>query len=107
MAGTTSNQQLPYPVAGDDPDVPADVLALATAIEKKLVMVFTSSSDRSTRVPSPTSGMFAVMTDSDTVVFYDGAAWKQIYPPVVPAVTNGTTVPSSGSGANGDVFFKF
>lgn len=107
MATTTANQQLPVPESTDDPDVVTDMTALATAIEKKLVMVFTSSSDRSTRVPSPTAGMFAAMTDSDTVVFYDGAAWKQVYPPVVPAITNGTTVPSSGSGANGDVFFKF
>lgn len=107
MSTTTSNQQLPVPTATDDPDVVGDVTALATAIEKKLVMVFTSTSDRSTRVPSPTSGMFAVMTDTDTVVFYDGAAWKTVYPPQVPAVTNGSVVPSSGSGANGDVFFKF
>jgi hypothetical protein len=107
MATTTANQQLPVPVSGDDPDVAGDMTTLATAIEKKLVMVFTSVADRSARVPAPTSGMFAVMTDTDTVVFYDGAAWKQVYPPVVPAVTNGTAVPSNATGANGDVFFKF
>jgi hypothetical protein len=81
--------------------------ALAQAIEKKLVMVFTSAADRTTRVPSPTSGMFSVRTDTHVVEVYDGSAWKQVYPPAVPAVTNGSAVPSNSSGANGDVFFKF
>jgi hypothetical protein len=104
---TTANQQLPYPTAADDPNVPQDIQALAEAVDKKVVMVFASVSDRSTRVPAPTAGMLGVMNDTDTVVFYDGAAWKTIYPPPVPAVTNGTTVPSNSSGANGDVFYKF
>jgi len=107
MSTTTANQGLPVPVTGDDPDVVGDVTALAQAIEKKLVMVFSSASDRTSKVPSPTSGMFSVRTDADIVEYYDGAAWKQVYPPAVPAVTNGSSVPSNGTGANGDVFFKF
>lgn len=103
---TTANQGLPYPVAGDDPDVPGDMQALAEASEKKMVMVFTNSSQRGTKVPSPTSGMVSVLTDIDVVEFYDGAAWQRIYPPVVPTFTRGSTVPSNGTGANGDVFFK-
>lgn len=107
MADTTDNQGLPYPTAGDDPDIPEDMQNLAEAVETKLVMVFTDSSDRSAKVPAPTSGMCSVLTGSDVVEFWDGAAWKRIYPPQVPAVTNGTSVPSNGSGTNGDVFFKF
>lgn len=104
---TTANQALPYPTSTDDPNVPQDLQALAEAVEKKLVMVFTGTSDRSTRLPAPTAGMVSVRTDVDIVEVYDGAAWQQVYPPKVPAVTNGTVVPSNSSGANGDVFFKF
>jgi hypothetical protein len=104
---TTANQGLPYPTTADDPNVPQDLQALAEALEKKLVMVFASVADRSAKVSAPTSGMLSVMTDTDVIEFYDGAAWKRVYPPAVPAVTNGTAVPSNSSGANGDVFFKF
>lgn len=107
MTANTANQNLPYPLATDAPNPPSDIQNLALAVEKKLVQVFTSTSDRSTRLPAPTAGMVSVRTDVDIVEVYDGAAWQQIYPPKVPAVTNGTTVPSNSSGANGDVFFKF
>lgn len=107
MATTTANQAMPYPEPEDDPaDVPEFIQNLAEAVEKKLVMVFTSTSQRSTKVPSPTAGMMSVMTDTDVVEFYDGAAWKRVYPPAVPAITVGTAVPSNSSGANGDIFIK-
>jgi hypothetical protein len=106
MSTTTANQGLPVPQSSDEPDVPAFIVALAEAAEKKLVMVFTNSTQRTTKVPSPTSGMMSVLTDTDVVEFYDGATWQRVYPPAVPAFTRGTVVPSNGSGANGDVFFK-
>lgn len=105
MATTTANQQLPIPQAGDDPDVPGDMSALALALEKKLVMVFTNTTDRSARVAAPIEGMFAFMKDTDTFVVYNGTSWVAAYP-TPPAFTSGTSVPSNASGANGDVFFK-
>ena len=106
MATTTANQLLPYPVSTDTPDVPRDFQALAEAIEKKLVMVFTDSSVRSTKVPTPTAGMFSVLTSTGKVEFYNGSAWVTLYPSTGPAFSRGSTVPADTSGANGDVFFK-
>jgi len=108
MVNQTGNQGLPYPEPDDEPaDMPVFVQALAEAIEGKLVQVFTSEAQRSTKVPVPTSGMVSVITSTDVVEFYDGAAWKRLYPPAVPTFTRGTVVPSNASGVNGDVFFKF
>lgn len=106
MASITPNQSLPYPVSTDSPDVPRDIKALAEAIEKKLVMVFTDSATRSTKVPSPTAGMFSVLTSTGAVEYYNGSAWTKIYPSTGPAFSRGTTVPANSSGADGDVFFK-
>lgn len=105
MATTTPITSLPIPQAGDDPDVVADMTALANALEKKLVMVFNNTTDRSARVTAPTEGMFAFMKDTNTFVVYDGAAWVAAYP-APPTFSNGASVPSNASGANGDVFFK-
>ena len=106
MSATTANQQLPYPTSTDDPDVPSDMQALAIALEKKLVMVFTNTGDRSTRVPSPQAGMFSVITSTNKMEMYNGSTWVQVYPPVI-TITRGTVVPSNSSGVDGDVFLKF
>ena len=105
MATTTTNQALPIPQTTDDPDVVGDMVALATAIEKKLVMVFNNTTDRNTRVTSPTEGMFCFMKDTNTFLVYDGAAWVNAIG-ALPAFTSGSTVPANTSGNNGDVFFK-
>lgn len=106
MSATTANQAMPYPTSTDDPDVPSDMQALALALEKKLVMVFTDSTDRSTKVPSPTAGMFSVLTATNVMAMYNGSTWVQVYPPVI-TITRGTVVPSNSSGVDGDVFLKF
>jgi hypothetical protein len=106
MATSTANQGLPIPEGTDPPNVPLFISNLALAVEKKLVMVFTNATQRGTKVPVPTSGMMSVLTDTDVVEFYDGAAWQRVYPPNVPAFSRGTSVPSNATGNNGDVFFK-
>ena len=106
MATQTANQGMPYPEGEDPPNIPLFIQNLAEAVEKKLVMVFTNSGQRTTKVPAPTSGMMSVLTDTDVVEFYDGATWQRVYPPNVPTFTRGTTVPSNATGANGDIFFK-
>lgn len=107
MALNTANQGLPYPETTDAPHTPLDIQNLALAVEKKLVMVFTDAAQRTTKVPAPTSGMVSVLTATDVVEFYDGAAWQRIFPPQTPAFTRGTVVPSNSVGADGDVFLKF
>ena len=39
------------------------------------VMVFADESARNTAIPSPTEGMFAYLSDTDLLTYYDGAAW--------------------------------
>ena len=39
-------------------------------------MVFASSAARGTGIASPSEGMFAYLTDSNSLTFYDGAAWS-------------------------------
>jgi hypothetical protein len=39
------------------------------------VMTFASSAARSSAIPTPTEGMFAVTTDDDELGYYNGSAW--------------------------------
>lgn len=105
MATTTPGQSLPVMTASDDPDIPADIMSLALAIEKRLMGVYNNATDRDTRVPSPQEGQFAILKDTDLVYRYTGSAWT-LFPPAAPTITSGTTVPSNGTGANGDIYFK-
>lgn len=106
MPDATPLQALPVPIATDDPDVVGDVTTLAKAIEKKLVQVYLSASDRNAKVTAPTEGMFCILKDTNIIQFHDGTNWIQIYPTSFPSITSGTNAPSNSSGANGDVFFK-
>lgn len=106
MPTTTPGQSLPIPVAGDDPNVPDDLNTLALAIEKRLVGVYNNVADRSARVTAPQEGQFAYMKDTNTFAYHDGSTWVG-FPTPVPAITSGTTTPSNGSGANGDIYFKY
>lgn len=105
MPTTTTAQEFPVPVSGDDPDVAADLLALANAIEKRVAGVYNSSADRGTKVPSPQEGQVAFLKDTNLWTYYDGAAWVEMFPAQV-SITSGTSVPANGSGNNGDVFLK-
>lgn len=105
MATTTPQQLFPIPSEGDLPDVPVDLAALANAIEKRVAGVYNSTSDRSTKITSPQEGQVAYLKDTNTWTFYDGSAWQPMFA-AVPTFSSGSTVPSSGSGNNGDVFFK-
>lgn len=95
------------PDANEDPNLPADLLAIAKAIEKRVMGVYatTAARDSATVAAGVEEGMFAFTKDNDSVWFYSGSAWVK-FPPAVPAITSGTTVPANSSGANGDVFFK-
>lgn len=105
MATTTTIAGLPVPEETDTPDVPRDILALAQAIEKRLVVVYASTADRGVKNTSPQEGMVAYLSDSNRIEIYIDGAWTA-YPPTQPAITSGTAVPSNSSGANGDVFLK-
>jgi hypothetical protein len=93
------------PDANEDPNIPADLLALSKAIEKRVMGVYatTSARDTLTAAMGPVEGMFAFVQADNSVWYYDGAAWVSFFG---PKITSGTTVPANSSGANGDVFFK-
>lgn len=107
MPGTTPAQGWRIPIPGDDPDVVDDITQLANLIEKRVMGVYANTADRDAKVAvsGVEEGMFAFMKAGDAVTYYDGAKWVN-WPPSVPAITSGSSVPPNSSGSNGDVFFK-
>jgi hypothetical protein len=105
MATTTTQQDLPVPTSGDDPNIPDDLMTLALAIEKKLVGTFNSAADRSTRVGAPLEGQVSYLKDNNTFYYWDGDSWELMFPTQI-SITSGTVVPSNAVGNDGDIFFK-
>lgn len=79
---TTALQALPYPVGSDTPAGHTQILALATAVEKKAVMVFASSAARTSALSAAsvtaTEGMLCWLQDTNTYEYYTGSAWRPI-----------------------------
>jgi len=105
MATTTPLQGLPIPEDADDPNIPADITALANAIEKRLAGVYNSVADRDAKITAPQEGQLAILKDVNKIYVYFDSAWTQIYPAAGPQITSGTTAPTGGS--NGDVYFRY
>lgn len=93
------------PDANEDPNLPADLLAIAKAIEKRVVGIFASvaARDSATVAMGPVEGMMCFVQANDTCYIYIGSAWT-VFPPALPQITSGTAAPSGGN--NGDVYFK-
>ena len=88
--------------------VAGDVLTAAQVqgfLQDQAIMVFAGTSARGTGISSPSEGMFAYLNDSNTLTFYDGAAW-QTYPASLTntVITNGTVNTST---FNGGTAFNF
>ena len=49
-----------------------------TYLMEQTVMVFASSSARSSAITAPSEGMVSYLSDTNTLWFYDGSAWRQI-----------------------------
>lgn len=81
MSSTTALQGLPYPVGSTDaPDGPAQIQALAIAVEKKLAMIFATASARTAAFTaaslSPTEGMRSWLQDKNRFEFFSaGSLW--------------------------------
>jgi hypothetical protein len=76
MATTTSIQALPLPTYDDAPNIPDHLLALAQAIEQKLVMVFATTTDRDAKNPIPSGGMICFITNTLEFQAYDQTGWR-------------------------------
>lgn len=71
----TTLQGIPYPAQGDPPNGPAQMQALALAVEPRLVQVYADAADRDNKVTAPASGMLAWLQSPGTYAFYDGSTW--------------------------------
>lgn len=104
MPTTTGNQGIPYPLKGDSPGYIAEYIRDAVlALEKRSVMIFTSASDRSTKMVgtnSPIAGQISILTDSLSVEKYNGSAWVAVTPKITVSTGNPT------GGVNGDLWLK-
>jgi hypothetical protein len=49
-----------------------------TYLMQQSVMVFASAAARSTAISSPSEGMVSYLSDSNSLWFYNGAAWEQM-----------------------------
>lgn len=108
MPTTTPAQGFRIPVPTDDPDVVDDMTQLAKGIEKRVMGVYATAADRNTKTAAAgvQEGMFAFLQDTNTVTYYDGAAW-QVFPTPPPAILNGTSAPTNAQGNDNDVYFQY
>jgi hypothetical protein len=49
-----------------------------TYLMQQTVMVFATSAARTSAIAAPSEGMVSYLSDSNTLWFYNGAAWEQI-----------------------------
>jgi len=103
LTATTPAQAFPIPVDGDDPDLTGDLATLAKAIEKRVLGVYASTTDRDTKLPAPQHGQFAFTLDTHTLWYRSATVWVA-FPAPQPAITSGTAAPSGG--ADNDVYFR-
>lgn len=83
MALTTPRYALPYPVAADPNNPPADLLALATALDNKMSSFI--STTFAARPAAGLSGRFHYSTDTKEFAYDTGAAWQSLTGrPVIP-----------------------
>lgn len=68
---------LPIPEGTDPPNAPAAFLSLATTLDPIVIPRFASASARDLKIPAPSDGQHAYLTDSHALYVYqaDTAAW--------------------------------
>lgn len=102
----TPNQGFRYPDMNEKrSSVPTHIQNLAEDVEKRVVMVFATTNERNTKVPSPTAGMMCFVTGSTALFVHDGNSWRQVWPHI-PAITSGAGAPTA-AGSTGDVYFQY
>jgi hypothetical protein len=79
-----------------------DVLTAAQVqgfLQDQVIFNFASSAVRGTTITSPSEGMFAYLADTNTLTFYDGAAWQN-FPSSLSNVTIATSTFTGGTAFN-------
>lgn len=90
----TPLQNLVIPSLSAVPNVPSDMLAFGTAVEKQIIMSFATAVARDAAVTSPVTGMQAWLTTPKQLTMYDGTSWIIMAEPVqtyTPQVDQGAT----------------
>lgn len=80
---TTTIQPLPYPLPGDPADGPAQIKALAEAVETRVVMRFPSPAARDAALPSGklVDGMMCHVASENAVYLRSGGQWRVMWAP--------------------------
>lgn len=73
---TTPRNSIPYPEQGDSPNEATAMANLVGQIDRRMVPRFTNAADRTSRVPSPTEGMYGYRNDVHRFEIYRGGAWQ-------------------------------
>jgi hypothetical protein len=111
LPSTSPLQGLTVPLPADAPDGPTQITNLAKALEKKLVLIFTSAAARTSAFTaaaiSPSAGMLCWRNDLPGWEFYDGTTWRAlassngIVAPPVQATTAAAGITGGGGGVEG------
>ena len=59
--------------------VSGDILTAAQVqgyLQDQAIMVFSGTAERGSAILSPSEGMFAYLSDTNTLQYYDGSAWQ-------------------------------
>jgi hypothetical protein len=72
-----------------------------TFLMQQAVMVFGSSAVRATAIPSPTQGMIAYLTDTNSIEKYTGSAWEVVGEVSLDGYTEAYPASATGSVAAG------
>lgn len=103
---TTTLQGLTYPASTDSPNGPAQILALANDVEKKVVMVFASAAARTTAFTAAsvtaTEGMLCWLQDVNGFEWYDGSTWRRLAPSLFARKTADESLASNVTLQNDD-----
>lgn len=87
---TTPKNSIPYPEQGDSPNEATAMANLVGQIDRRMVPRFTTTADRTSRVPSPTEGMVGYHVANHRLEVYRGGAW-------VPAAFSRTAVKATNT----------
>jgi len=97
----------PYPAYTALPDVPADLLAAITNLEKFAIPRFASAGARDTAIPAPVNGMVCYVTGTGYQKYESG--WTALIPtiPTVPEMASGTASVSFSAASDSTASVNF
>lgn len=78
MVATTPRNSIPYPQQGDSPNQATAMANLVGQVDRRMVPRFTNTTDRTTRVPSPSEGMIGYLASADEYQIYRAGAWVKL-----------------------------